>query len=165
MASVVVREDEDKSQSLQAHAMEPLRFIREILRGDPFRSLFRSDPFAEMMPTWAGQAAFVPAFDVRETQDGFVFKADLPGVKEADLDLKLSRNRLTVAGKRESEKSEKNETVYSYERSHGSFTRAFTLPEGVDTERVKAELKEGVLTIEIPKRPEVHARKIPIKTP
>jgi HSP20 family protein len=67
---------------------------------------------------------------------------------------------LTVSGKREEEKREEGERFYAYERRHGSFTRSFTLPEGVDVEHINAELKEGVLSLTVPKRPEVQPKRI-----
>ena len=132
---------------------------------DPFRvmrELMRWDPFSEMTPI-VSEAAFAPAFEVKETKEAFVFKADLPGIQEKDLEVKLTQNRLSISGKREQEKSEKGETFYTYERSYGSFARAFTLPEGVDGENIKAELKEGVLTLTLPKRPELQPKKIAVK--
>jgi len=86
----------------------------------------------------------------------------VPGISEADLDIRLAQNRLTISGKRELEKSDKGETYYTYERAYGSFTRSFTLPDGTDPNRVKAELKNGVLTLEIPKRPELQPKKISV---
>ncbi|HEY5373189.1 MAG TPA: HSP20 family small heat-shock protein, partial [Polyangiaceae bacterium] len=107
-------------------------------------------------------AAFSPDFDVKETKEGFVFRADVPGIKDADLDVRLTQNRLSISGKRESEKEEKGDTFYTSERSYGSFTRAFTLPQGVDADKIKAELKEGVLTLMVPKKPEAQPKKIDV---
>src|SRR5262245_43358340 len=81
-------------------------------------------------------------------------KADVPGVKESDLDVTLTGNRLTISGKREAERKEQTETYYAYERSYGDFTRAFTLPDGIDTNSVVADLKDGVLTVSVRKTPE-----------
>ncbi len=146
----------DKPSAIQSRDWEPMRALRE---------LFRWDPFAEMMPSWSPDpASFVPAFEVKETKDNFLFKADVPGINEADLDIRLTQNRLTVSGKRELEKSDKNETYYAYERAYGSFTRSFTLPDGTDPDRVKAELKNGVLTLEVPKRPELQPKKISVNS-
>lgn len=139
-------------------SMEPSRGM------DPFevmRDLMRWDPFAELAPIAGG--AFMPSFDVKETGEAYVFTADLPGVKESDLELSLTGNRLTIAGKREEEKKEQDERWYAYERSYGAFSRSFTLPEGVDGEHVQAELKEGVLRVTVPKKPEVKPRKIELK--
>jgi HSP20 family protein len=134
---------------------------------DPFRWLLRWDPFREMTPSWFGpppvEAAFSPAFEVKENKDSFVFKADLPGTKEQDVEVKLAGDRLTVSGKREAEREDKDDTYYAYERSFGSFLRTFTLPEGFDAEHVAAELKDGVLTIVVPKKPTAQAKTIAIK--
>jgi len=128
------------------------------------RDLMRWEPFADLAPSFRGleSAAFSPDFEVKETKDAFVFRADLPGVKDADLDVKLTQNRLSISGKRESEKTEKGDTYYTTERSYGSFTRSFTLPDGVDADQIKAELKEGVLTLSLPKKPESQAKKIAV---
>jgi len=129
---------------------------------DPFRIML------EMFDQGAREARhaeqlFTPGFEVFERKDGYVFKADLPGVKQEDLEITLNANRLTVSGKREAEERKEGERFYAYERSFGSFTRSFTLPEGVDAEHVAAELKDGVLTLVVPKKPEVQPKKISIK--
>jgi HSP20 family protein len=99
---------------------------------------------------------------VKETKESFVFTADLPGVAEKDLQVQLSDNRLSISGKRESEKTEQNETYYASERSYGSFTRSFVLPEGIDADKAHAQLKNGVLSVAVPKRPEAQPRKISV---
>lgn len=132
---------------------------------DPFemmRDLMRWDPFAEL-GTAAPSEGFVPSFEVRETKDAYVFKADLPGIREEDLDISLTGNRLTVSGRREEEKREEDDRFYAYERSYGSFSRSFTLPEGCDPEHAGADLSSGVLTISIGKRPEVKPKRIEVK--
>jgi HSP20 family protein len=155
MANISVR-SQNGGQSL-AHRSEwdPTGWARELLRWDPFR---------EMVPSIGPDVAgFAAVFEVKETRDGFVFKADVPGVQEKNLDVTRTGNRLTVTGKRESEKEEKGETWYAMERSYGSFTRAFTLPEGVDGDHIRAELKDGVLTIVVPKKPEAQPQKIALQ--
>jgi HSP20 family protein len=133
---------------------------------DPFslvRDFFRWDPFRQMVPgllATAEERAFMPSFDVKETKDGYTFKADLPGVEEEDLEISLTGNRLTISGKRESEAEEKGETYYTYERNYGNFSRSFTLPEGVDADHVKADLKNGVLSLILPKKPELQPKKV-----
>jgi HSP20 family protein len=135
---------------------EPFRLMRD---------LFRWDPFQEMRPAWSFEtAAYAPAFDIKETKEAFVFKADLPGVREQDLEVTSTGNHLTVSGKREVEKEEKEETFYAYERSFGSFTRAFALPDFADAEHVRAELKNGELTIVVPKLAAAVAKRIPVAT-
>lgn len=134
---------------------------------DPFRWLLRWDPFREMTPSWFGpppvEATFSPAFEVKENQDSFLFKADLPGMKEQDIEVKLAGDRLTVSGKREAEREDKDDTHDAYERSFGSFLRTFTLPEGFDGDHVAAELKDGVLTIVVPKQATAQVKTIAIK--
>lgn len=134
---------------------------------DPFRWLLRWDPFREMTPSWFGtppaDTTFTPAFEVKETRDSFLFKADLPGMKEADVEVKLAGDRLTISGKREAEREDKDDTYYAFERSFGTFLRTFTLPDGFDAEHVFAELKDGVLTVVVPKKPLAQARTIAIK--
>jgi HSP20 family protein len=157
MSDIAVRKRHggDTLRSL-AREMEPLRLVREMLGWDPFR---------EMAPTWqTAVPSFSPAFEVKETKDAFVFKADVPGVKEADFEVMVAGNRLTVSGKREAEKEEKEDTYYTYERSYGSFTRTFTLPDQVDTDHIKAELKAGELTIVVPKSQTAMAKKVQIAT-
>ena len=130
------------------------------------RSLLDWDPFREMAP-WFGEetAAFAPAFEVKETKDGYLFKADVPGVKQEDIEVHLTGNRLTITGKREAEKKEQNETHYVYERTYGSFTRAFTLPDGIQEAGIVADMRDGVLTVNVPKKPEVMPKKIAVQTP
>ena len=132
---------------------------------DPFemmRDLMRWDPFAEI-GAGGRELAFVPSFEVKETKDAYVFKADMPGIREEDLDLSLTGNRLTVSGKREEENRQEEDRYYAYERSYGSFSRSFTLPEGVDAEHAHADLSNGVLTVSIAKKPEVQPKKIEVK--
>jgi HSP20 family protein len=128
---------------------------------DPWQAMFR-DPFGTMMP-YGNERTFSPSFEVRETKDAFLFKADLPGMKEEDVDIEMHGNRLTISGKREAEHEEKDgDTVYAYERSYGSFCRAFTLPDNVDTENVSCDLKDGVLTLAVPKKAGPQPKKIAI---
>jgi HSP20 family protein len=136
------------------------------LEWDPFRmmrQLVRFDPFAELEQLAAPESrVFTPAFDVKETKDAYIFQADLPGVREQDLEISLTGNRLTISGKREEEERREEERYFSYERSYGAFTRSFTLPEGADPDRVAADLRNGELFLTVPKRPEVQAKKIAV---
>lgn len=144
--------------------------VPEIMR--PFvpwqrlRELLSWDPFAEIGSplTRRAEPVWVPAFDVKETKESFIFKADVPGIKQEDLELSIAGNRLTISGKREAEQEKKDEKSYAYEREFGSFTRSFTLPQGVDTDHIHAELQDGVLTVTLPKSGESRERKIQIAT-
>lgn len=146
----------------------PLRMLRNFFHLEPrdLSSPSLWDPFQEMAPMLdeLTTAAFLPAFEVKEVKDAYLFKADLPGVKESDLEVSITGNRLTVAGSRNEEHEEKAETYYSCECSYGSFNRSFTLPEGADVEHIHADLKSGVLTVAVPKRPEAQAKKIAVKS-
>src|SRR5512138_772852 len=95
---------------------------------DPFemmRDLIRWDPLSEVGAGGTRYFPFVPSFEVKETRDAYVFKADLPGVREDDLDINLTGNRLTVSGTRQEEKHEDDDRFYAYERSYGTFSRSF----------------------------------------
>ena len=134
---------------------------RSIAR-DPFslaRDLFGWDPFLTGRPT----SAFSPAFEVKETTESFVLKADLPGVDEKDLDVSMHNGVLTVSGSRQSEERKDGESYALYERQYGSFSRSFSLPEIADGERIDAQLTNGVLTLTVPKKAAAQPRKIAIK--
>src|SRR5687767_6368530 len=90
-------------------AWDPVRVMREVMQWDPFRT---EQPMAYGA---AEEQTYVPTFDVKETKDGYLFKADLPGIKQEDLDISLHSNRLTIAGKRAAEQRDEGETWYAYE--------------------------------------------------
>lgn len=135
---------------------DPLREMRDLLRWDPFRDLSR----------WRtpGAIEFAPAFDASETEKSYVFTADLPGVREEDLNISVSGDHLTVSGKREAEEEKREENYYLYERSYGSFSRSFALPQAIDADKIEADLKDGVLRIEVPKSPGAAPKKISVKS-
>ena len=134
--------------------VEPFRLMRDFLRWDPYRDT--------QMESERG-AYFLPSFDVKEIAESYLFTADMPGIRDEDLDIDLTGNRLTVKGRRDGQIKGECETYHLTERAFGTFTRSFTLPEEVDAGEVKAELKQGVLTLTIPKRPESKPQKIRIK--
>lgn len=126
---------------------------------DPFglaRELLSWDPFFGARPV----SAFAPAFEVKETTESFVLKADLPGVAEADLDIAVHNNVLSVSGSRQAEERKEGENYALYERQFGSFTRSFSLPDMADGDRIEAKLDRGVLTLTIAKKSEAKPRKI-----
>jgi HSP20 family protein len=159
MPNISVRNQNPGQTVARRQELDPIGWARDLFRWDPFREMAPSFPsyLAVEMPT------FAPAFDVKETKEGYLFKADIPGVAEKDLDITRTGNRLTISGKRESEKEEKSETYYACERSYGTFTRAFTLPDGIDGEHIHADLSGGVLTLLVPKLPEAQPQKIAVK--
>jgi HSP20 family protein len=126
-------------------------------------ALLRLEPLRDELGAFAPWTdGYTPRFDVKETNDGYVLKADLPGVREEEVDVSLSGNRLTISGKKEEEHEEEGEHYYATERTYGSFARSFSLPDSVDGEHVTAEMKDGVLTLNVPKRPEAQPKKISI---
>ena len=146
----------------------PAPLARRFGEWDPFermRELMQWDPFQEMPRRWLGgeESAYIPTFDVKEEKDAFVFKADLPGIKEQDVDVSITGNRLTVSGKRQEEKVDESESYYCRERSYGSFSRSFTLPDSVNSDQIQASMQEGVLSLRIPKSPEAQPKKIALK--
>ena len=131
---------------------------------ESFRDMLSWDPFEEMRRVMTPRdLAYLPLFDVKETKSAYVFKADLPGVKEGDLDVSVTGNRITVSGKREEEEKTEDERYYAYERRFGTFSRSFTLPEGVDLDAINAELKNGELMLHVPKKAEHQPKRIPLK--
>jgi HSP20 family protein len=154
MANLVKRENREVARSASPdYRVDPFRMMDALLRWEPFRG------------DWGAlnqNLVFIPRFDVKEIKDAYVIKADLPGVKDEDLNVSLSGNLLTISGRREEEHREEGGSYYAMERSSGDFARSFTLPDGIDGASVTAELKNGVLTVQIPKKPEAQPRRIPI---
>jgi HSP20 family protein len=144
-----------------------------ILKWEPFQNLLATQRefdrlfretfqpfFAEGEPstrTWA------PAVDIYETADSIVLKAELPGIDPKDVDVRVEDNTLFLKGERRFEKEVKEENYHRVERSYGSFARSFSLPNSIDTDKVEAEYKDGVLTLNMPKREEAKPKTIKIE--
>lgn len=107
---------------------------------------------------------FSPSFDVIEKGDSYIIKADMPGIKEDDIEITVTGGELTVSGSRKAEERHEGEGYYMHERAHGSFLRTFTLPSSVDADSIEADLQNGELTVTAPKRAEAKPKKIPIGT-
>jgi HSP20 family protein len=110
-----------------------------------------------------GARRWVPAMDLVETEDHYVLRADLPGVAEADVDLSLDGDVLTLKGERRSEQEEHREGYYRVERATGAFSRSLTLPEGVDGDAIAATFDKGVLEVRIPKPAQRKPRRLQIQ--
>lgn len=111
---------------------------------------------------------FVPPVDVYEDDHSITVQAELPGVKEEELDVRLENNVLTISGERKLENEDKKENFHRIERQYGRFVRSFTLPSTVDPDSVNAEFNNGLLKITIAKREESKPKQIKIgagKTP
>ena len=104
-----------------------------------------------------------PVVDIRETEDALMLTVELPGLTKDDVAITLENNVLTLAGERNFEKEAKGETFHRIERSYGAFSRAFTLPANVRTEKVEAVFGDGLLKVTLPKVEESKPRKIEIK--
>lgn len=106
---------------------------------------------------------WAPAVDVSETDEEVIVKADLPGVKPEEIEINLVDNVLTIKGEKKRETEEKKENYYRVERYYGSFMRAIQLPSEVDGEKVKAQYKDGVLKVTLPKKPEAKKKLIKVE--
>jgi HSP20 family protein len=147
------------------------------LRRDPFSELELVGPFRRGLGLgpWRvfedflgelprAQAQFAPAVDVAESDDAYVVTAEIPGAKPEDVTVELHEGVLTIRGEKRSERDEKREHARYVERTFGSFSRAFTLPQNANPEKVDASFSEGVLKLRIPKREEAKPRTINIQS-
>ena len=105
---------------------------------------------------------WMPLVDIREEADRFVLYADIPGVDPQDIEVQMDKGMLTVKGERRAESTSETERYSRVERMHGSFHRRFALPDSADPEGITANGSNGVLRIEIPKRPESTPRRIQV---
>lgn len=106
--------------------------------------------------------AWAPVLDVREDKDNFVIRAELPGLKREEIEVSLQDGALVISGERKFEKTEEGVEVHRQERYYGKFQRALTLPEPVAADKVKADYKDGVLTVTLPKTEEAKPKKIDV---
>ena len=146
-----------------------------LVRWEPFREMvtiqdrmnrifdeaFRANRGAGSQEDYA-LAAWTPAVDIYEQEGNIVLKAELPGVDPKDVDVRVENNVLTLRGERKFDSDVKKEGYHRVERPYGSFGRSFTLPTVVETEKIKAEYKDGVLRVTLPKREEAKAKQISI---
>jgi HSP20 family protein len=142
-----------------------------ITRWDPFRNVATLQEQVNRLfenSAQAGRAdnsaltSWAPAVDIYETENELVLKADLPELNEKDLDIRVENNMLTIRGERKFEQKVKEENYLRIERTYGSFSRSFALPNTVNTEAIKAEYKNGVLSVELPKRAESKPKQVKI---
>ncbi len=105
---------------------------------------------------------WAPAMDVYEKEDKFVVKAELPGMKEEDIDISVVGDTLVIKGERKSEHEVKDDDYYCCERSYGQFSRSIAMPSNVDAQKVEANYEDGVLEVTLPKHPEVKPKKISV---
>ena len=143
-----------------------------IVRYDPFRDLrslqeevnrlFSTNLTRAFGDEGIGRGAWAPSVDIYENKDQIVLEAELPGMKQEDFDLSIENNVITLRGERKFEKTDEGDNYHRVERSYGSFTRSFTLPQTVSAEGATAEYNNGVLRVTLPKREETKARRIQV---
>ncbi len=145
-----------------------------IVRWDPFRDLNMLQDrmnrlFDDAGSTWrtdepAATTSWSPSVDIFETEGEIVVKAELPGIDRKDIQLNLENNVLSLRGERKFQKETKDDNYHRIERSYGVFSRAFSIPATVDEERIRADYKDGVLKIVLPKKDQAKPKQIKIAT-
>lgn len=147
-----------------------------IVRWEPFRDLLslqdrmnrlfdesyrtRNTPTSE--EDWALGGSWAPVVDIYEHDGNIVLKAELPGVDPKEVDVRVENNTLTLRGERKFDTEIKRDNYHRVERAYGSFSRSFTLPSVVDTEKIKADYRDGVLKVVLPKREEAKPKQIQV---
>lgn len=131
---------------------------------DPFAELNRfQEEMSRRLPPATGKFTFRPAVDIFEDAESITITAEVAGVRPEELHVSVEDNVLTISGERKLERDERKEGYHRIERSYGSFSRSFSLPDTVDGENVHAEKKDGVLEIRLPKRSKPEPRRIEVK--
>lgn len=120
------------------------------------RPLGRLDSNSEML----AMVDWTPSADISETDTAYLIKAEIPGVKKEDVKVTVQEGMLTIQGERKMEKEEKDKKFHRVERSYGSFMRSFRLPDDADESAVKAEFKDGMLNVTLPKSPKAKPKAI-----
>ena len=164
-------EKKGEGRGLQAwHPIESLRrevdrlfedFDRDFWRS-PFRRSFGDiEPILRRGLSWGA----APAVDIVDKIEAYEVVAELPGMDEKNIEVKLVNGNLTIRGEKRDEKEEKKKDYYQRERSFGAFERSFALPDEVDADKIEASFKKGVLTVTLPKKPQAvkPEKKIEIK--
>ena len=151
-------------------ALAPWRGSRGLGSTDPIRDIFDMQRrMARLMDETYGAneevpalASWTPAVDIYEDKDAYLIKAELPEIEKEDVKVSLDNNVLTISGARKFEHEDKRDNYHRVERAYGQFTRSFTLPNNVETEKIGAEFKTGVLRLTIPKKEEAKPKQIEV---
>lgn len=147
----------ESKELVKVEPAKPLSPFEEMERR--FEEFFRR-PLSLLGPSWFPRLRMPemeevsPTVDIFEEGSDVVVKAELPGMKKEDIDVKLTENTITISGEKKKEEKIEKKNYYRMERSYGSFTRAFSLPSEVQTDKAKAQFKDGILQIRIPKTEE-----------
>jgi HSP20 family protein len=131
---------------------------------DPLANLrLFEDAFTRMISEPQSNRPWSPAVDIYETENDLVFKADLPEVDLKDIDVRVENQTLTISGQRQFEKPEASKGFHRIERTYGNFQRSFAVPNTFDTEKIVAGFKNGVLTVNLPKKEAAKPRQIKVE--
>ena len=142
---------------------EPIREFATLQdRMNRMNRLFRESYSPEGPEEALTTNGFAPLVDIYEDEHNISLKIEVPGIDEKDIDVRIENNTLTVHGERKFEKEEKEENFRRVERQYGSFTRSFTLPQTVDTEKVSATYDKGILKINLAKKAEAKPKQIKV---
>jgi HSP20 family protein len=153
-----------KAAPARTGSLEPWRSFRDEMDRffDRFSNGLSVPAFEPLLSRYADFAT--PAVDFAEDDKAYTVTAELPGIEEKDIDVTVSGGMLTIKGEKKKEREEKNKNYYLSERSYGSFQRAFSLPEGIDQNKIAANFAKGVLTVTLPKNAEAQkSQKIEVK--
>ncbi|MCX6812688.1 MAG: Hsp20 family protein [Candidatus Berkelbacteria bacterium] len=161
------------NQGLINHSDEKIGVQKEVIMTDgisPWRPFRESVSLRDAMDRLFEDSVItpksggvMPKIDIKETTDSVIVKAELPGISEDDVDVEILDNVMTISGEKKSEEEKLDEGYYYKESHSGSFARSFTLPADVKAEKADADMKDGVLTITVPKIEPKKAKKIAIK--
>ena len=130
-------------------------------RWDPFSEMSRLQD--EVFGRGSRMGQFSPAVDIYEEKNAIVLTAELPGVKPEEIHVSVDKGVLTIRGERKMESEDEQEGYHRVERSYGSFTRSFVLPDTVDAEHIEASCDAGVLSLRLPKKPAAQPRRISVR--
>jgi HSP20 family protein len=142
-----------------------------MVKWDPFGEMsqmygtmdrFYGDRFLRRLTDEELYSGWSPSVDVYETETEIVVEAEIPGATEKDISVEVKENVLTISGERKKEREVKEERFHRIERSYGKFQRMFTLSDSIETDKVDAKMKNGVLTVRLPKAPKAIAQKIAV---
>ena len=144
--------------------------LSNMTRWNPTMAYVNREPFSRLFDTFFGDLpnedvssrTWVPPVDIQETADAYRLQAELPGLTREDIQITLENNVLRLSGERKFERDVKKENFHRVERTYGTFSRAFALPQQVNAEGVQAGFENGVLTILVPKAEQAKPRKISI---
>jgi len=144
--------------------------LNTVTRWNPAAAYLTREPFSRLFDTFfndlqgeeVANRGWMPPVDIQETPEAYKLEAELPGLTKDDINITLENNVLRLSGERKLEKDAKKENYHRVERTYGTFTRAFALPQQVNPEGVVAAFENGILTITVPKADQAKPRKISI---